>query len=456
MDNMERFPASFVWGVATSSYQIEGAAAEGGRSPSIWDTFSQTQGKVFGGHTGERACDHYHRYKDDVRLMAELGVRQYRFSVAWPRIFPRKGELNEQGIAFYRGLLDELRLHGIAPVLTMYHWDLPQWLQDEGGWANRQSIAHFMDYAQVLFERFGADVPTWITINEPWCAAILGYGVGVHAPGHTDWREALAAGHHMLLASGLAIRAYRKLGLGGRIGITLNMDHNDSASGDERDEAARRRHDGHLNRWFLDPLFRGAYPADMMAWYSERLGRLDFEAPGDMDVIRETGDFLGINYYTRAIIRAGDNHPVLLTDQVLPEGSPVTDMGWEVHPESLYRLLCRLRDEYTDMPLFITENGSAEDDRLEDGAVRDWARIRYVAAHLEQSLRFIREGGNLQGYYLWSLFDNFEWAYGYDKRFGIVHVDFDTQVRTPKDSAYWYRDVMRTGGLPEPASLASE
>lgn len=451
MGGMEAFPASFVWGVATSAYQIEGAVTAHGRTPSIWDTFCETPGNVFEGHTGALACEHYARFADDVRLMAELGVRHYRFSVSWPRIFPHNGQLNEQGVAFYRALLDELRKHDIAPFVTIYHWDLPQWVQDEGGWANRRTIGYFLDYARVLFERFGADVPRWNTINEPWCAAILGYGTGEHAPGHTDWREALAAAHHLLLASASAIREYRRLGCPGQIGITLNLDHNDSASGDARDEAARKRHDGHLNRWFLDPLFYGAYPADMMAWYRDKLGELDFAAPGDLAAIREPGDFLGINYYTRAIVREGDGHPVLSTEQVLPEGCEVTDMGWEVHPESLYRLLCRIRDEYTGLPLYITENGAAAADRLTDGEVRDANRIRYVAEHLAQSLRFIQEGGNLQGYYLWSLFDNFEWAYGYDKRFGLVHVDFETQTRTPKMSAYWYRNVMRSGTLPDAA-----
>ncbi|MFC4302559.1 GH1 family beta-glucosidase [Cohnella boryungensis] len=447
-----KFPNDFRWGISTSSYQIEGAATADDRTPSIWDTFSGTPGKVFGGHTGAEACDHYHRYSDDIRLMAELGAKHYRFSVSWSRIFPEKGVLNERGIAFYRKLLEQMEAHGIQPMATIYHWDLPQWMQDEGGWAHRSSVGYYLEFARVLFERFGYDIPMWVTINEPWCASILGYGLGVHAPGHTDWREALAAAHHLLLASGEAIRDYRSRGLKGRIGITLNLDDNESATNEERDEAARSRHDGHLNRWFLDPLFKGDYPEDMKAWYRPLVGEWDFIASGDLEIIRDPGDFLGINYYTRAIVREGNEHPVLRLEQILPEDCVKTDMGWEVRPESLYRLLCRIRDEYGSLPLYITENGSAQADEVKDGRVNDVERIAYVSGHLAEALRFIREGGNLQGYYLWSFFDNFEWAFGYDKRFGIVHVDFDTQARTPKESAYWYRNVMRENGLPDPVA----
>lgn len=399
-----------------------------------------------GGHTGDRACEHYYHYREDIRLLSQLGIPNYRFSVSWSRIFPQRGECNEQGIAFYRSLLNECRKYGINPLMTIYHWDLPQWLQDEGGWVNRLSIDCFLEYARVLFENFGEDVPMWNTLNEPWCAAILGYGVGVHAPGHTDWREAMIAAHHMLVAHGLTIRLYRELGLSGQIGITLNLDSNDSAT-EEADQEARSRHDGYLNRWFLDPLFKGDYPEDMKAWYRPRIGDFDFIQTGDMDIIGEPGDFLGINYYTRAIIREGNSHSLLQTDQVMPEGCEYTAMGWEVHPESLYKLLCRIHNDYTDLPLYITENGATQDDLLVDGEVEDPARISYIKCHLEQSLRFIQGGARLQGYYLWSFLDNFEWAFGYEKRFGIVHIDFETQARTPKQSAYWYRDFIKTGSL---------
>ncbi|MFC5467342.1 GH1 family beta-glucosidase [Cohnella suwonensis] len=447
MNNKSDFPSDFIWGVATSSYQIEGAADADGRTASIWDTFCRTPGKVAGGDTGERACEHYYRFREDVRLLADLGIKHYRFSIAWPRIYPEKGKLNREGLDFYRSLLNELKECGIQPLVTVYHWDLPQWIQDEGGWTNREAVDHYMEYARTLFEEFGREVPMWNTHNEPWCAAFLGYGVGVHAPGHRNWREAIAAAHHILLSHGLAVQAYREMGLTGQIGITLNLDHNDPASDREEDLEARRRHDGYLNRWFLDPVFKGAYPQDMMEWFLPHVGEYDFIQPGDLETIHEPGDLLGINYYSRGVIRSGTGHSMLLTDYVLPENSEVTDMGWEIHPESLHRLMQRLRKDYTSIPIFITENGAATKDVLENGKVEDEGRIRYVKAHLEQSLKFIRDGGNLKGYYLWSFLDNFEWAFGYEKRFGMVHVDYETQVRTPKASAYWYRDVMRRNGI---------
>ncbi|WP_199617511.1 GH1 family beta-glucosidase [Paenibacillus alkalitolerans] len=443
----KKFPDGFVWGVATSSYQIEGAADADGRTASIWDTFCRTPGKVAGGDTGDRACEHYYRYPDDVRLLADLGIKHYRFSVAWPRIFPEKGKLNRKGLDFYRALLQELKKYGIQPLVTVYHWDLPQWVQDEGGWTNRKTVDYYLEYAGALFAEFGHDVPMWNTHNEPWCAAVLGYGIGVHAPGHTDWREALVSAHHILLSHGLAIRAYREMGLSGRIGMTLNLDYNDPASDRPEDLAAQQRHDGYLNRWFLDPLFKGDYPQDMKEWYLPHIGSFDFVKPGDLDAIGEAGDFLGINYYTRAIVKEGNGHPLLKADYELPEGSEVTDMGWEVHPESLYRLLKRLQQQYTSLPIYITENGAATADRLIEGKVDDRDRIRYVKAHLEQAQRFIAEGGNLQGYYLWSFLDNFEWAFGYEKRFGMVYVDYETQARTPKASAYWYKDVVRANRI---------
>lgn len=452
MNDTMKFPESFIWGVATSSYQIEGAHDVEGRAPSIWDTFSRTEGKVSGGHTGDRACEHYYQYREDIRLLSQLGIPNYRFSVSWSRIFPQRSVLNEQGIAFYRSLINECREYGIKPLMTIYHWDLPQWLQDEGGWVNRLSIDCFLEYARVLFDNFGEDVPMWNTLNEPWCAAILGYGAGIHAPGHTDWREAMIAAHHLLVAHGLTIRLYRELGLSGQIGITLNLDSNDSATEEEADQEACNRHDGYLNRWFLDPIFKGDYPEDMKAWYRPRIGDFDFIHMGDMEIIGEPGDFLGINYYTRAIIREGNSHSLLQTDQVMPEGCECTAMGWEVHPESLLKLLWRIHNDYTDLPLYITENGAAQNDLIVDGKVEDPARISYLKSHLEQSLRFIQGGGRLYGYYLWSFLDNFEWAFGYEKRFGIVHIDFETQARTPKQSAYWYRDFIKTGSLQAAAS----
>lgn len=448
MTNSQSFPSGFVWGVATSAYQIEGAHDADGRSFSIWDSFSRKPGAVADGDTGDRACEHYYRYPEDVKLMAELGIRHYRFSVSWPRIHPAEGQTSREGLAFYRSLLDELKRHGIEPLVTIYHWDLPQWIEDEGGWANRRTVERFERFADVLFREFGADVPKWITINEPWCAAMLGYGTGEHAPGKTDWGEAIRASHHLLLAHGKVVRAYRKLGLKGEIGITLNLDSNEPLTDAEEDRKAQVRHDGYMNRWFLDPIFKGGYPEDMMEWYRPWVGEFDFIEPGDLETIREPGDFFGINYYNRNLVKAGDRQLLLKVDYEVPPDSEVTDMGWEVHPESLYRLLVRLRDDYTSLPIYVTENGAAAADKLEDGAVRDEPRIRYVKAHLEQCLRFAREGGRLAGYYLWSFLDNFEWAWGYAKRFGAVYVDYETLERTPKDSAIWYGKVARSGVLP--------
>lgn len=452
MNTNNTFPNHFRWGVATSAYQIEGAHEAGGRTPSIWDVFSRTPGKVEDGHTGDRACDHYSLFKEDIQLLVSLGVKHYRFSVSWSRIYPREGQLNQEGIAFYRALLDELIRCGIEPMMTIYHWDLPQWIAEEGGWTNRRTVDLFVEYARTLFNAFGKDVPYWNTHNEPWCSAFLSYGVGVHAPGHTDWREAIVSAHHILLSHGLAVREYRKLGHEGQIGITLDLDANEPATDSRQDQDACRRHDGYLNRWFLDPVFKGTYPEDMVEWFRPHVGQYDFIWPGDMKVIAEKGDLLGINYYSRAIIRQGQGHAMLQTDNVLPEDCEVTDMGWEVHPESLYRILNRIREEYSSIPIYITENGAAVADRLVDGKVNDTPRIRYVQSHLEQCLRYIQDGGNLQGYYLWSFLDNFEWAFGYNKRFGMVYIDYETQERTPKESAWWYKEVMATNRVIDPIS----
>lgn len=444
-----RFPDDFIWGTSTSSYQIEGAACEGGRTESIWDRFCRTPGKVANGDTGDTACDHYHRYKEDIQIIADLGIRYYRFSVAWSRIYPEKGKLNEEGLQFYERILDELDRHGIEPLLTMYHWDLPQWVQDEGGWANRASVDYFMEYAKALLDRFGRRVPMWNTINEPFCAAILGYGTGEHAPGHRNWREALAAAHHLLLSHGRTVQLYRQQGYGGQIGITLNMEQVEAASSSVEDMEAAARQDGFVNRWFAEPLFMGQYPQDMMTWYLPYVGAFDFIHEGDLQEIHQPGDFLSVNYYSRSVIRSANNDS-LLQGERMPIVGKVTDMGWEIHPESLYLLLKRVEDQYTKgLPIFITENGAAMDDVMVDGLIQDWDRIQYIHEHLEACLRFIEEGGQLKGYYVWSFLDNFEWAYGYDKRFGIVYVDYTTQTRTLKESAKWYRQVVKRNGLAE-------
>lgn len=434
------FPPEFKLGVATASYQIEGAVEEDGRRPSIWDTFSHTPGNTFGGHTGDVACDHYHRYPEDVALMKQLGIKDYRFSIAWPRIFPERGKFNQAGIDFYRRLLSSLQEHGIEPAATLYHWDLPQWLGDKGGWLNRDTAEYFAEYAHKVFDELGDSIPTFITHNEPWCASFLSHTLGHHAPGHTSWHEGFVSAHHILLSHGLAVDAYRSSGHTGDIGITLNFTWQDPATDKDADIAIAKLKDGFTNRWFVDALFKGGYSEDFQAWAEQRIGAFDFILPNDFEQIGRPIDFMGINFYTREVSVA-DTDDDLGARTIPAPADKVTDMGWEVHPESLYRLLKWLQSDYTkELPLVITENGAAYPDQLVDGEVHDPKRIAYVADHLAAAKRFVEEGGPLQGYYLWSFLDNYEWAFGYSKRFGIVYVDYETQKRTLKDSALWYRD----------------
>ncbi|KXK60592.1 beta-glucosidase [Micromonospora rosaria] len=445
-----RFPETFVWGAATAAYQIEGAAREDGRGPSIWDTFSRTPGKVFAGHTGDVACDHYHRYADDVALMAELGLRAYRFSVAWPRVQPDgTGPVNPRGLDFYDRLTDALLAHGIDPIVTLYHWDLPQSLGDRGGWTTRETAEHFAAYATAVHGRLGDRVDVWTTLNEPWCSAFLGYGNGVHAPGEQDPGAAFAAVHHLLLAHGLAARALRAAGAR-TVSITLNPCEVQPADPDSAaDAAAVRLVDGLQNRIFLDPLTGAGYPADVR----EHLARLvepTFIRDGDEKLIAAPLDLLGINYYAPTYVAgrpdgAGGGGSYPGTDgavHFLPPAGPVTDMGWQVEPAGLTRLLVRLAAEHPGLPLMITENGAA----FPEG-VTDADRIGYLDGHLRAAHEAIRQGVDLRGYLVWSLLDNFEWSEGYRKRFGIVHVDYTTQRRTPKDSARWYQGVIARNGL---------
>jgi beta-glucosidase len=400
-------------------------------------------GKTHSGDTGDIACDHYHRYAEDVQTIADLGVSSYRFSIAWPRIFPEKGKFNGEGMDFYKRLLDELEKRQVKPAVTMYHWDLPEWLGQMGGWLNRDVSKYFGEYAETLLHHLGPQVDTWITHNEPWCASFLSYGIGEHAPGHTDWREALTAAHHLLLSHGEALHAYRASGLAGDIGITLNLGVLYPASSSPEDVAAARTADGFTNRWFLDPLFRAQYPEDMLEKFEQRVGQVDFIRDGDLQSISAPMDFLGVNYYTRGVVKADPSSEFLGVGYVPSSPDAQTDMGWEVHPESLYLLLKRVASEYTNVPLYVTENGAAYADVLEDdGQIHDAERIAYVEGHLAAAERFIEDGGDLRGYYLWSLMDNFEWAYGYSKRFGIVYVDYETQKRILKDSAKWYKQLV--------------
>lgn len=443
---MKAFPETFVWGTATASYQIEGGAFEEGRGESIWDRFSRQPGKVFMQQNGEVACDHFHKYAEDVQLMADLGIQSYRFSFAWPRLFPEEGKFNPEGLEFYKRLLDELEAKGITPSATIYHWDLPTWIQDKGGWTNRETVDHFVTYAKAVLEAFGDRIPNWITHNEPWCAAFLGYAIGVHAPGHTDWNEALIASHHLLLSHGRVVELYRSMGLKGNIGITLNLTPTIPASDDPKDAEAAKRSDGFSNRWFLDPIFKGDYPEDMLQLYRQKFGPLRFIKDGDLTVIRSQIDFLGINYYSRNAI-AHDEEDFVFQASPTSETGKVTDMGWGIHPDYLYHLLKRIQSEYTELPLFITENGAAFPDQLNDGKVDDEDRIAYLQDHFAAAHRFIEEGGNLQGYYVWSLMDNYEWSFGYSKRFGIIYVDYETLERIPKQSYKWYQNVIKTNQI---------
>lgn len=469
-------PADFVWGAATASYQIEGAVAQGGRTPSIWDTFSHTPGKTLDGDTGDVADDHYHRWREDIALMRELGLGAYRFSISWSRVQPGgRGPFNEEGIAFYRELATALREAGITPVCTLYHWDLPQELEDEGGWTNRATALAFADYAAEMAARLGDLVDTWTTLNEPWCAAYLGYAAGVHAPGRHDPVDALAAVHHLNLAHGLGVRAIREeLGAQARCSVTLNLhvirpDDPDSAA----DRDAARQCDAIANRAFTGPMLEGAYPDDLLA---DTAGLTDWPwiLDGDLELIHQRLDVLGINYYTTAYARRwdgasprtqGDRHGegehspwVVASDTVdfVERPGPRTAMGWLVEPDGLTELLERTGRTYPSLPLMVTENGAAYDDVVSpDGAVHDTERTEYVRAHLEACIETVRRGVDLRGYFLWSLLDNFEWAFGYSKRFGIVRVDYETQERTIKDSARFYAQVIAQHREQQPASATT-
>lgn len=444
---MEKFNNDFIFGTATAAYQIEGGFNEGGRTPSIWDTFSKTEGNIFMGATGDIACDHYHRFKEDVELLKEIGVDSYRLSISWSRIFPLKDEYNPEGIKFYKDLIQELKEKGITPSVTLYHWDLPEWAQNLGGWENRECVYWFQDYCIKVFEELGQEVSMWITHNEPFCASLLGNYIGVHAPGYKDLKKALIVSHHLLLSHGLVVRAFRKFQFeNSNIGITLNLTPTSSASKKEEDVLAAKISDGFTNRWFLDPVLKGKYPEDMIDIYEKIVGSLDFIAAGDLDIISTDMDFLGINYYSRNKIEYCEGSE--LKFQAIDGGEEKTGMDWEICPNSLYELLTRIKETYTNLPLYITENGAAFDDKVTaDNKVHDINRIDFIKAHLKVLLKFIEEGGNLKGYYLWSFMDNFEWAYGYSKRFGMVYINYDTQERIMKDSALWYKEVIKDRSL---------
>ncbi|RPF25781.1 GH1 family beta-glucosidase [Georgenia muralis] len=465
------FPEDFVWGAATAAYQIEGAVTEGGRGPSIWDTFSHTPGRTHEGDTGDVAVDHYHRWREDVALMAGLGLDAYRFSISWPRVQPGgRGPLNPEGVGFYRALAGELAAAGINPVVTLYHWDLPQELQDAGGWTNRETAYAFAGYARAMARELGDLVEVWTTLNEPWCSAYLGYASGVHAPGVTDPAAALAAAHHLNLAHGLAAAAIREeLGDDANVSIALNL-HVTRPADPERAADLEAAHEVDLvgNHIFLGPLLDGSYPVELRELTSS-VTDWSFVQEGDLALIRQRLDVLGVNYYSTNYVRRlgpgerptgtgghGDSAASpwvgLDTVEFLAPRGPVTAMGWNIEPEGLHELLTALTIAYDGLPLMITENGAAFDDTVgADGAVQDPERQDYLYRHIDAVGRAIDDGADVRGYFLWSLLDNFEWAYGYAKRFGIVRVDYATQERTPKASARWYSELVRSGVLRPPA-----
>jgi beta-glucosidase len=452
----DAFPRGFVWGVATSAFQIEGAHDIDGRGPSIWDRYAAQPGLIEDGSNANVACDHYHRYQGDIGLMKSLGVGAYRFSIAWPRVVPfGRGPVNEAGLDFYDRLVDGLLSAGITPWSTLYHWDLPQALQDEGGWTRRSTVDAFVEFADAVSIRLGDRVQHWITHNEPWCVSVLGHADGKQAPGHRSWPEALVASHHLLLSHGRVVPVLRCNAPGSRIGITLNTAECEPASPSDADRAAARQFDGELNRWFLDPIHFGRYPSDVIE-YHERVGRLprgmDFVRPGDLEEVHTPLDFIGVNYYSRAVVRSStvpeaDNEPRTIP---APDPTELTDMGWEVYPNGLTRALIRLNTDYAPSALFVTENGAAYSTGPgSDGSVEDTERCAYVKQHLGACLEAIRAGVPLHGYFLWSLLDNFEWAFGFSKRFGIVWVDFETQERIIKASGHMYSRIVRRNSLAE-------
>ncbi len=470
MDSIARaFPEGFLWGSATASYQIEGAVNEGGRGPTIWDTYSHTPGRILNGDTGDVADDHYHRWPEDVGQMKKLGLRAYRFSIAWSRVQPRgTGEFNAEGIAFYSTLVDALIEAGVQPVATLYHWDLPQALQDQGGWTNRETALRFAEYGERMALELGNRISIWTTLNEPWCAAYLGYASGVHAPGITDDASALAAVHHLNLAHGLAGRAIRSvLGQDTKLSVTLNLHVTKPADPESAaDVEAVRRIDTIANEIFLQPMIEGRYPAQLIS-DTAAVSDWSFVQDGDLELINVPLSILGVNYYASNLARKytgdgprqrADGHgdtaasPWVGVDDVefLEQPGPHTAMGWNIDPDAFTELLVAVGRRYPDLPLMVTENGAAFHDEVsDDGRIHDDRRVDYLYRHIDAVGAAIDAGADVRGYFVWSLLDNFEWSFGYDRRFGIIRVDFDSLERSWKDSAHWYAELIATNSLPD-------
>ena len=434
-DSINQFPRNFVWGVATSSFQIEGAAAEGGKGPSIWDQFCRVPGAIADASNGDKACDHYNRWAEDLDLISTLGVGAYRFSVSWPRVRPGgAGAWNQEGLDFYDRVIDSLLERGVKPYLTLNHWDLPAELQATGGWAQRDTVHRFVEYAQGMAKRVGDRVAAITTHNEPWVMAMLGHETGTFAPGIKDRAVAMQVSHHLLLSHGLALQALRAQGCAAKLGIVLNLAPIQPATGSAPDLDMAQLEDGRLLRWYMDPLFKARYPNDVLTFLGADAPRIE---AGDMQAIATAMDFLGINYYSRTVVSAAAQW------DVHDSGYGITDMGWEIYPRGLTDVLLRLQRDYPVPPMYVTENGGAFKDWVVNGRINDVERTDYIARHIDAVAEAIRQGVRMEGYMVWSLLDNFEWASGYEKRFGIVHVDYETQRRTPKASALWYADFLQ-------------
>ena len=456
MPEKKPYPKDFKWGTATSSYQIEGAPTAGGKGPSVWDTFSHIEGKIKNGDTGDRACDHYHLWRDDIGLLKNLDVNAYRFSISWPRIFPtgKENEPNQIGLDFYSRLVDALLENQITPFITLNHWDIPQGLEDSGGWPERDIVNEFVKYSYHVSRHLGDRVKNWITHNEPWCVSYLGYIEGHKPPGLiNNWSKSLATAHHLLLSHGMAIPEIRNNSKQSEIGITLNLNTAIPASESTYDKDTCKFYDGQFNRLYLNPLYKNEYPDDVFEYLKAKSliseSDLNFIKQGDLNIISTKTDFLGVNYYSRAVIRNEE----IDENNNLPRNvdmGPKTDFGWEIYPPGIYDLLMKLKNEYKVQNIYITENGcSYGDGPNSEGKINDKRRIEYYHSHLTELKRAIEDGVPCNGYFAWSLMDNFEWAQGFSQRFGLIWIDFETLERIPKDSYYWYKKYISANGLDE-------
>lgn len=438
-----KFPKNFYFGVATSAYQIEGAYNEDGKGVSIWDTFAHTEDKIKDNTHGDEACDHYHKYKEDVQILKDLGVSHYSFTIAWTRIFPNGfGEVNQKGVEFYNNLINELIANGIKPVITIYHWDMPQCLEDIGGWLNRDVIGYYVEYAKKLFELFGDRVDTWKTVNEPWVVGYCSYLYGIHAPGIKDFKTAVQVIHNVLVAHGLAVKAFRDMKINGEIGIVIDPAPTYALGDTDEDKKAIMLEDQFRNYWFFEPLLNGVYPTELHDIFKMR-GYAPVIEGGDMDIISEPLDFIGIDYYTPTFVEYDDSEEYHVK-HVQKDGIKKTEMDWYVYPQGMYDLMSELHRRYPTTKWIISENGAAFKDTVEDGEVHDVDRVNFIKGHIESLHKLVQEGVPFKGYFVWSLLDNFEWSLGLSKRFGIVHIDYDSKekTRTLKDSAKWYKEFL--------------